>query len=100
MSERLEEFRKILDFIDDSADMEEYHRFVDTLKNLYPDGEPDWIYRYAKKKAERVEELEQQNKRYREYLGRLQRATNRYPAEDMAYVVNKITREALEDESK
>ena len=42
-------------------------------------------------------ELEKKNKRYREYLGRLQRTTKRYPAEDMAYVVNKITNEALEE---
>jgi len=41
-------------------------------------------------------DLKQENKRFRECLGRLQRATNRYPAEDMAYVVNKITSEALE----
>lgn len=42
--------------------------------------------------------LEEENGRYRAYLGRLQRATKRYPAEDMAFVVNKITEEALEGE--
>src|SRR5699024_8580802 len=80
--ERLEEFREEIDFLDDSADMEGYHRFIDTLKNLYEDGDLNWIYRYAKEQAERVRELEskldrirfvnndydKQNKRYREAL--------------------------------
>ena len=82
--ERLEEFKDDLDFLDDSADMEDYHRLIDTLKNLYGDGELDWVYRFAKEQAERVQELEtvieqdkrqsvleglyEQNKRYREAL--------------------------------
>src|SRR5699024_8383775 len=38
------------------------------------------------KTAKKAWDIEQQNKRYREHLRRLQRAATRYPAEDMAYV--------------
>lgn len=113
--ERLEEFRKTLDFIDDSADMEDYHRFVDTLKNTHQDGELNWIYRYAKEQAERVQELERdykavfdlisvrgyqkrldmmnQNKRYRETLEDITYYT------DNARLIKNKARHALESES-
>lgn len=81
--ERLEEFKDELDFLDDSADMEDYHRFIDSLKNLYEGGELNWIYRYAKEQANRADKNAQdsedmdrqlyntqlQNERYREILG-------------------------------
>ncbi len=47
--------------------------------------------------SERVRKYKEQNERYREYLGRLQRASKRYPTEDLPHVINKITSEALED---
>lgn len=56
--ERLKQFKNSLDFLDDSADMSDYHRLIDTLENLYKDGELDWIHRYAREKTRRVEELE------------------------------------------
>ena len=100
---------------------------MDDIKEAYEMNKYDENYGLGMKdiewlieQAERVHELEEnnknlkalrsinrkermrihdQNKRYREYLARLKRATNRYPAEDMAYVVNKITSEALEGDS-
>jgi|SRR5690625_929628 len=87
--ERLEEFKDYIDFLDDSQDMQDHGRFVDTLHSLYEDGWFDWIYLYAKEQDERVKEyeyrynkhldldiknhdkirqLEQQNKRYREFI--------------------------------
>ena len=95
-----------------------YYKYLDGTKGhwgkTYTLNEGD--YKHLIQQAEQVEEfgkeltrwqdlhkedtigLDEQNKRYQEYLRRLQRATNRYPAEDMAYVVNKITSEALEGE--
>ena len=64
--ERLEGFGDYIDFLDDSADMEDYHRFIDTLKNLYADGELDWIYRYAKEQFKKAQELERENKQIKE----------------------------------
>lgn len=80
--ERLEEFKEKIDFLDDSADMDDFGRFVDTLQNMYEDGEFHWIVRYTKEQAERVKELEEdceylshhygleaeKNKRYREAM--------------------------------
>ena len=66
--ERLKQFKNSLDFLDDSADMSDYHRLIDTLENLYKDGELDWIHRFASKQSGRVQELERQNKRYRESI--------------------------------
>ena len=60
-AERLEGFRKQIKFLDDSADMEDYHRLVDTLKNMYEDGELSWIVKYAKEQAERAQELKGQS---------------------------------------
>ena len=56
-NERLEEFKKQIEFLDDSADMDDFGRFVDTLQNMYEDGEFHWIVRYLKEQAERVQEL-------------------------------------------
>src|SRR5690625_5290218 len=87
--ERLEEFKDYIDFLDDSQGMQDHGRFVDTLHSLYEDGWFDWIYLHAKEQDERVKEyeyrynkhldldiknhdkirqLEQQIKRYRELL--------------------------------
>lgn len=66
--ERLEEFKKQIDFLDDSADMEDFGRFVDTIQNMYEDGEFHWIVRYLKEQAERVQELEQQQLTYRNVI--------------------------------
>src|SRR5699024_2586967 len=79
---KLKEFRNYIDFLDDSQDMQDYGRFIDTLQSLYEDGWFDWLYLYAKEQSERVQELEEiiyqderqavlegmyeQNKRYRE----------------------------------
>src|SRR5699024_2814647 len=81
---KLKEFRNYIDFLDDSQDMQDHGRFIDTLQSLYEDGWFKWIYRLAKEQAERVQELEEiiyqderqavlegiyeQNKRYREAL--------------------------------
>ena len=65
---RLEGFGDYIDFLDDSADMEDYHRFIDTLKNLYADGELDWIYRYAKEQFKRAQELECELKETKQML--------------------------------
>src|SRR5699024_1282770 len=78
---KLKEFRNYIDFLDDSQDMQDHGRFIDTLQSLYEDGWFDWLYIYAKEQAERVQELEdiiyqderqvvlegmyEQNKRYR-----------------------------------
>lgn len=60
--ERLKQFKNSLDFLDDSADMSDYHRLIDTLENLYRDGELDWVHRYAREQAGRVQELEDELK--------------------------------------
>src|SRR5699024_6291964 len=81
---KLKEFRNYIDFLDDSQDMQDHGRFIDTLQSLYEDGWFDWLYLYAKEQSERVQELEdityqderqavlegmyEQNKRYREAL--------------------------------
>ena len=96
--ERLKEFKKQIEFLDDSADMDDFGRFVDTLQNMYEDGEFHWIIRYLKEQAERVQELEEtvedyktvnkelhqrgrkvrkQNKRYQEALEEI--ARGRFP---------------------
>src|SRR5699024_721395 len=67
--ERLEEFKKQIDFIDDSADMDDFGRFVDTLQNMYEDGEFHWIVRYLKEQAERVEELEEKKRKLNFAIG-------------------------------
>ncbi|GIP63341.1 hypothetical protein J32TS6_18960 [Virgibacillus pantothenticus] len=56
--ERLEEFKDYIDYLDDSLDMQDNGRFVDALHSLYEDGWLDWVYKYAKKQAKRVQELE------------------------------------------
>src|SRR5690625_81381 len=84
---KLKEFRNYIDFLDDSQDMQDHGRFIDTLQSLYEDGWFDWLYLYAKEQSERVQELEEiiyqderqavlegmykQNKRYREALERI-----------------------------
>src|SRR5690625_2852169 len=86
---RLEEFKKYIEFLDNTAALQGNVRFVGALHSLYDDGWLDWIYLYAKEQAERVKEyeyrynkhldldiknhdkirqLEKQNKRYREAL--------------------------------
>lgn len=111
--ERLKQFKNSLDFLDDSADMSDYHRLIDTLENLYKDGELDWIHRYAREQAERVQELEKEkeqdprqgmledlhaeNKRYREAI---EKALNRIETEisydQFRYDVEAILLKALE----
>src|SRR5690625_3647218 len=66
--ERLKQFKNSLDFLDDSADMSDYHRLIDTLENLYKDGELYWVYRYAREQSGRVQELEQQQLTYRNVI--------------------------------
>lgn len=56
--ERLEEFRDYINYLDDSQDMQDHGRFIDTLHSLYEDGWFHWVYKYAKKQAKRVQELE------------------------------------------
>ena len=84
---KLKEFRNYIDFLDDSQDMQDHGRFIDTLQSLYEDGWFDWLYLYAKEQSERVQKLEaiieqderqavleglyEQNKRYREALERI-----------------------------
>src|SRR5699024_10094701 len=81
---KIKEFRNYIDFLDDSQDMQDHGRFIDTLQSLYEDGWFDWLYLYAKEQSERVQELEtvieqdkrqsvleglyEQNKRYREAI--------------------------------
>src|SRR5690625_4467970 len=86
---RLKKFRYYIEFLDNTAALQGNVRFVGALHSLYDDGWFDWIYLYAKEQAERVKEyeyrynkhldldiknhdkirqLEQQNKRYRELL--------------------------------
>lgn len=57
--ERLKEFKDRIDFLDDSQDMQDHGRFVDTCLNLYEEGYFHWVVRYAKEQAERVQELEE-----------------------------------------
>lgn len=121
--ERLEEFKDYIDFLDDSADMQDHGRFVDTCMNLYEDGWFHWIYRYAKgqaetldKCAERNKELEEdyeylshhygleteQNKRYREYLGLIEKVGTFADNETKEVIKNEqadLASEALESES-
>jgi|SRR5690625_843903 len=81
---KLKEFRNYIDFLDDSQDMQDHGRFIDTLQSLYEDGWFGWLYLYAKEQSELVQKLEaiieqderqavleglyEQNKRYREAL--------------------------------
>ena len=83
---KLKEFRNYIDFLDDSQDMQDHGRFIDTLQSLYEDGWFDWLYLYAKEQSERVQKLEaiieqdkrqsvlegmyEQNERYREAIKR------------------------------
>src|SRR5699024_9444002 len=45
---------------------QDHGRFIDTLQSLYEDGWFDWLYLYAKEQSERVQELEEENKRIRQ----------------------------------
>lgn len=92
MNDRLEEFKDYIDFLDDSQDMQDHSRFVDTFISMYEDNMIHGIYRYAKEQAEQVEELsnwqdlhkadtiklDNQNKRYRELLVEIEEGTNHY----------------------
>lgn len=53
--ERLVEMMNYIDFLDDSSDMADMHRFYDTINKLYQDGDLNWIVRYAKEQADQVE---------------------------------------------
>lgn len=52
--ERLKEFKQQIDFLDDSADMEDYHRLIDTLKNMYEDG---WLKELVSTVEEQSEKI-------------------------------------------
>src|SRR5699024_7606011 len=96
--ERLEEFRKEIDFLDDSADMQDHGRLVDTCMNLYEDGWFHWIYRYAKEQAERVDELERKNYDLREDLaGRHSTVEELNEKIDKLWIQNKCYREAIQE---
>ena len=91
---RLEELKKYIDYLDDSADMEDNARLIATLESLYRDGVLDDILRYAKEQAERVQELEKENKRLEDFIETIQNVhfveLQREKAENRRY------REALE----
>ncbi len=73
---RLKEFRDYIDFLDDSQDMQDHGRFIDTLQSLYEDGWFDWIYLYTKEQTERADMLAHENleirKGYQERSKRVQ----------------------------
>lgn len=102
--ERLEEFKDYIDFLDDSQDMQDHGRFVDTLHSLYEDGWFDWIFLYAIEQAERVQELEkkiEKESRVRKYLrnkNKLYLNTIRKAERLTDYEANVILRKALEGE--
>ncbi len=77
MDKRLKEFKQQIDYLDDSADMEDYHRLIDTLKNMYEDGwlkELEWIKLQRSTVGEIVrhsESKDKENARLREALRRI-----------------------------
>lgn len=59
--ERLEETNKlknIINSLDDSADADDFHKFVDTCQINYEEGVFNEILRFMQSQAERVQELE------------------------------------------
>src|SRR5690625_1258789 len=113
---KLKEFRNYIDFLDDSQDMQDHGRFIDTLQSLYEDGWFDWLYLYAKEQSERVQELEdiiyqderqallegmyEQNKRYREALEFIGNHANESEMmDDVMYteLVKEVIEKALEE---
>ena len=66
--ERLEEFKDYIDFLDDSNDMEDHERFIDTLLSLYDDGWFYWVHRYTKEQAELLQQISNKNVELNEFL--------------------------------
>lgn len=61
MTERLEEidkFKSFIDSLDDSADADDFHKFIDTCQINYEEGTFNEILRFMKSQAERVQELQ------------------------------------------
>src|SRR5690606_13149137 len=64
--ERMEEMNKlnnIINYLDDSADADDFHKFVDTCQINYEEGVFNEILRFMQSQAERVQEMENEMKR-------------------------------------
>src|SRR5690625_84970 len=69
--ERLEGINKLKNFInslDDSADADDFHKFVDTCQINYEEGTFNEMLRFMQSQAERVKELERSNKQLKNNL--------------------------------
>jgi len=56
--EKLEEFKKYIDRLEDLKDVQGQGRYMDILRSLHDVGWFNWIYRYAKEQEKQVGELE------------------------------------------
>ena len=88
---RLEEFKKYIEFLDNTAALQGNVRFVGALHSLYDDGWLDWIYLYAKEQAERVQMLKKRVENERNIAGKAQNRADRVEKQNKRY------REALEE---
>ena len=102
--ERMGEMNKlknIINSLDDSADADDFHKFVDTCQINYEEGVFNEILRFMQSQAERVKELEEENIQLNnEMEGLLQKIEDKEPYYSMKCLKleqqNKRYREALE----